>query len=78
MTLPAHVSCTDPHCSLPVAKIINGALVIESRHYGKKHQGVISLEWLRDQLEQATETKSLTNSDKTVIRCAATALSPSG
>jgi hypothetical protein len=73
MTLPAHVSCTDPHCSLPVAKIINGALVIESRHYGKKHQGVISLEWLRDQLEK----DSLTNRELNMLDSAATALSPS-
>lgn len=43
------VWCDD--CETPTARIINGALVIESRHHSGKHKTVLSLEWLRSKLE---------------------------
>ena len=30
-------------CKLPFARVVAGALVIESRHHGKKHTNVVSI-----------------------------------
>ncbi len=61
------IGCNHPRCSLPVAKIINGSLVITTRHNGEKHQGVISLE----RLLQLLKHYSLTDSGKTVLSSSA-------
>ncbi len=31
-------------CGLPFARIVNGALIIESRHHGEKHENSVSIE----------------------------------
>lgn len=60
------IPCTNPHCHRPVATIVNGSLVIISRHGGEKHQGIISLETLLQLLQQ----NSLTDAGKNVLSCA--------
>ena len=35
--------CTKHPCDLPWAKIVNGCLVVESRHHGKVHTNQIAL-----------------------------------
>lgn len=57
------IYCTDRNCHLPVARIINGALVIVTRHNGEKHEGVLSLDVLKQLLEQ----NSLTAERQTVL-----------
>ena len=41
------------NCGTPWAKIINGVLVVESRHRGEKHTNVLALEELRRLMEQS-------------------------
>lgn len=53
--------CTDPHCRLPAGHIVNGSLVFITRHGGKKHECVISLEHLRQLLAENVLTKRETN-----------------
>jgi hypothetical protein len=60
------IHCDDPTCRLPSARIINGALVIESQHYGKKHYCTLSLTWLKD---------LLTNESQSGVPCAVTTVS---
>ena len=35
--------CSQEECSLPVAYLENGALIIESRHHGEKHETIFSI-----------------------------------
>jgi hypothetical protein len=61
MTTP--IPCDTPNCSLPSARIINGALVIESRHRGEVHRCTLSLHYL---------LKLLTGRDESVLPSALT------
>lgn len=44
-------------CENPTAVIQNGALIIRSRHHGKVHENVYSIEWLKKKLDES-EAKS--------------------
>jgi hypothetical protein len=41
------------NCGTPWAKIVNGCLVVESRHRGEKHVNVLAMEELRRLMEQS-------------------------
>jgi hypothetical protein len=62
------ILCDNDNCKLPSARIVNGALVIESRHHGEVHRCTISLHLLQS---------LLTVSDKTMLSCATTTVSAS-
>ena len=47
------IRCHD--CSLPCARVQDGVLVIESRHYGAKHLNVFRLEDVVELLERARQ-----------------------
>ena len=32
-----------PECGLPMAKLVGGALVIQSRHHGEKHTAIVAV-----------------------------------
>jgi hypothetical protein len=53
------IPCDDDHCNLPVARILNGVLIIESRHHGKVHRGTISLHWLQNLLTSRDTSATL-------------------
>lgn len=50
-------------CDTPTAVIQNGALVIRSRHHGKVHENVYSIEWLQKKIESQQS-----NDDKIVSK----------
>jgi len=41
-------------CQLPAAEIVGGTLVIRSKHHGDRHTTVLSLDFIRRQLERST------------------------
>jgi hypothetical protein len=43
--------CTE--CGLPYARVVNGVLVVESRHHGEKHTSVIAIAELDKLAEDA-------------------------
>lgn len=47
--------CTCGACRLPFAKIINGALVIESVHHGERHRNAIGIDHLLRLLSEQPE-----------------------
>jgi hypothetical protein len=57
------IPCDNQHCHLPSARVINGVLIIESRHHGEVHRCTISLQLLQNLLTIDTHS---------VIECAAT------
>jgi len=59
MTTP--ILCDDQHCSLPVARVVNDVLVIESRHHGKVHRNTISLQRLLNLLTLPQSSAILRN-----------------
>lgn len=44
-SFPTHnvVFCTEPHCRLPVGRIVDSSLVIVAKHHGEKHCASIPL-----------------------------------
>ena len=46
------ILCDDQHCNLPSARIVNGTLIIESKHRGQLHRCTISLHRLQILLTQ--------------------------
>lgn len=33
-------------CGLPFARLVNGAIIVESRHHGERHQNVVAVDEL--------------------------------
>ena len=62
------IPCDDPECKLPVARVLNGALVIESRHHGKVHRGTISLHALENLLTTCNNSVILHTGDVKQVR----------
>lgn len=42
-------------CQLPAAEIVGGALAIRARHHGEQHVTLLSLDYIRRQLERAAQ-----------------------
>jgi len=42
-----------PQCDLAAAEIVNGALLIRSRHHGKTHVTAISLDKMKELIEES-------------------------
>ncbi len=55
------VFCTEPHCRLPVGRIVNSALVIVSKHHGEKHSVSIPLADILRLISEQSEINPLTN-----------------
>lgn len=66
------IYCDDPDCRLPAGRIVNGSLVFTARHYGRRHEVTLSLEYLRQLIE-----KDLTNEVQPMLCCPAMADNPS-
>ena len=50
------LGCQCGACTLPFAYVQNGILMIQSEHYGKAHINVISLEDVRQMIEDARQS----------------------
>jgi hypothetical protein len=68
------ISCDNEHCRLPSARVVNGALVIESRHHGEVHRCTISLHWLQSLL--TTRDNSVVFSPATTVSAQKRVLPP--
>ena len=49
------IFCSTPGCSLPVARIQDGMLVVTSRHHGEHHVTRVPLAWFRPTRKQVME-----------------------
>lgn len=72
MTSPAAhtVQCTKDNCTLPVAEIVNGELVIMARHHGEKHYARLSVVDLVALIAANTDTNLLTPRETSSILAA--------
>ena len=54
------IQCACQGCSTPVARVVDGHLVLRGRHHGEQHQTRIPIaaltEYLREQLRNSPET----------------------
>lgn len=64
------VSCTTPHCRLPVARVIGGAFVFIAKHHGEKHIISLSLADLLELIGANNDTNLLTPREKSSILAA--------
>ncbi len=58
--------CTE--CGLPWAKIVNGVLVVESRHHGEKHTSVIAITELEKLMIDVTTAQDLADGKRVWLR----------
>ena len=49
------ILCNTPGCALPVARIVDGKLVVVSRHHGEHHVNQLPLSWFRPTRKQVEE-----------------------
>lgn len=49
------IVCDTPGCSLPAARVVNGVLVLVSRHHGEHHVTTVPLAWFHPTRKQVMD-----------------------
>lgn len=67
------IFCTEPHCRLPVGRIVNSKLQITSKHHGEKHTASIPFTDLLKLISDAEGINLLTEPGIVAKLCAESA-----